>query len=204
MEFRSSDLTKEKRLWQIRLQARKIPSSMFNQLIVFLTSLTLTMYAFSSPITTRSLSNQTREIAEIGFNFSASILGFLIAGFTVVATVPRQSMFHKMAEIIHDGSGLNYLKYNFFSFMRVFIDYLLFCFLCIAIRIFAFPNGPLSDLLDYLPGNEMAKRNVARIGFIILSSSMVYVLLLLKSFVFNIYHIVMTGLRWSIEEENET
>ena len=108
-----------------------------------------------------------------------------------------------MAAIEEPRSKLSYLKYNFFAFMKVFIDYLCFCGLCVAIKLAAFPNGPVTSLLLLMPGDELTRLWLARIGFVLVAAAFVYVLLLLKSFVFNIHHVVMTALRWSMEKDED-
>jgi hypothetical protein len=187
----------------IRLAARKIPTSTFNQSIVGITALLAAIYVFLPTSSSAALAAKTREIAEMGFGFATSILGFLIAGFTVFATITKEDLFKRMARIEEPKSKLSYLKYNFFAFMKVFIDYLCFCGLCVAIKLGAFPNGPATSALQLLPGNETTRLWLARVGFVLVAASLVYVLLLLKSFVFNIHHIVMTALRWSMEEDED-
>ena len=200
MAFDPAELTSEKSLFKIRLAARKIPSSAFNQWVVVVTATLALAYALLPNSSAALLATKVREFAEMGFGFAASILGFLIAGFTVFATITKEQLFHKMAEFIEPTSKLSYLKYNFFAFMRVFIDYLCFCAFCLLIKLAAFPDGPISAILSYLPGTDFTKLCMARIGFVVITASTVYVLLLLKAFVFNIHHVVMTSLRWSMEE----
>ena len=203
MLFRPSDLTKEKSLLAIRLAARKIPSSGFNQSLVGITAVLAAIYAMLPGSSASMLASKTREIAEMGFGFATSILGFLIAGFTVFATITKEDLFKRMATIEEPRSKLSYLKYNFFAFMKVFIDYLCFCGLCVAIKFAAFTNGPASAVLSLIPGNDFTRLWFARTGFVLVSAAFVYVLLLLKSFVFNIHHVVMTALRWSMEQDED-
>jgi hypothetical protein len=203
MAFRPSDLTTEKSLLAIRLAARKIPTSTFNQWVVGLTAVLIGGYSLLPASTAAILAAKTREIADMGFGFATSILGFLIAGFTVFATITKEELFKRMAVFEEPKSRLSYLKYNFFAFMKVFIDYLSFCGLCVFIKLAAFPDGPISTVVGYLPGSDLTKLWLARIGFILITATFVYVLLLLKSFVFNTHHVVMTSLRWSMEEDED-
>jgi hypothetical protein len=203
MPFRPSDLTTEKSLLAIRLAARRIPTSAFNQFVVGITAVLIGGYSLLPGSTAAILAAKTREIAEMGFGFATSILGFLIAGFTVFATITKEDLFKRMAVFEEPKSKLSYLKYNFFAFMKVFIDYLSFCGLCVFIKLAAFPSGPISTFVSSLPGGNLTELWFARIGFLLITTTFVYVLLLLKSFVFNTHHVVMTSIRWSMEEDED-
>lgn len=62
----------------------------------------------------------------MGFSFSINTLGFLIAGFTIFATISKPRMMLAMMGHTNKETGLPTLKYNFFAFMQVFIAYIVF------------------------------------------------------------------------------
>ena len=165
----------------------------------------LIIYAFFSNETSSSLLEKVRKWAEMGFSFSAGILGFLIAGFTIFATVSDKSLFVEMAKIVDTKSGLSYLKYNFFTLMYVFIAYVGFAVLCLLIQLLGGSSGFLSILVRWVSFDNnflMTKRILSGVSIVVVGTYFFYVLIILQSFIFNIYHIVMTSIRWEIEKNN--
>lgn len=201
MEFDPDELSKEKSLLAIRMAARKIPSSRFNRGCVLAAAVLSSGYVLLTRIDPSTLAQRTRELADMGFNFTIGILGFLIAGFTVFATITKEELFQAMALVRHGPTGLSTLKYNLFAFMRVFVDYLCFCSYCVAVKIIASPGGPLSEVVGLVPGGGEAKGWMARVGFALTVTLVIYVLIVLKSFIFNVYHFVITNVQWAFERK---
>mgnify|MGYP000167290983 CR=1 FL=1 len=139
-KFDDSLLTSEKSLWDIYIQSRKISGSVFQNLLVFLVTAILSLNVFYLESDISFVLENVRSWAEIGFNFAITTLGFLIAGFTIFATLSKPDMMLVMMEHIHKETKLPTLKYNFFVFMRVFIFYILF-FKSISYFYFSFQNG---------------------------------------------------------------
>ncbi len=165
----------------------------------------LSLYAFHTPKTSSQLADIVRSWADLGFSFATSILGFLIAGFTISATLNRPDLYAMMARRQQPTSGLSYLKDNFLRLIRTFIAYMLFAALCLGIKLFAFPDGPFSLLFGALPINKAVdatiKLTAARIALIWVGAQFVFVLMSLHPFVFNVYHLVVTGIRFGVEIE---
>jgi len=204
MVVQPKELLKEKSLWQIYCQTRILQStSHFNDYATLVVVVILLTYAVLTPESAKEIAEKTREIAADGFLFATTILGFLVAGFTVFATITKPDLFVFMAKNRHRQSGLPWVKYNFFIFMEVFIIYILFAGMCIGVRLMAEPNGVITLLINNTSQPLITKLYIAKIGFILLGSIFIYTLLLLKSFIFNVYHVVMTSIRWEMEIEKE-
>lgn len=196
------ELLKEKSLWQIYCQSRSLRStSNFNTYATLLVIGMLAVYVWLTPETAKELADRTREIAADGFAFATTILGFLVAGFTVFATVTKPDLFVFMARTRHKQSGLPWVKYNFFKFMEVFYVYIVFAGMCLGVRLLAKPSGALDLLLIHsTPDPATTKLYLAKIGLVLLGSVFFYTLLQLKSFIYNVYHVVMTSIRWEMEK----
>lgn len=194
-----SELTEEKSLWDIYLSARRIKSSKFNTLS---TALVFLLLVVSSWLTSQPI-DQTVELirksAETGLSIGLSTLGLLLAGFTVFATISQPSLSIKMSEVARQDSGLSYLKHNYFIFLRVFIYYLIFSLICLFIMMFGHEEGLISLLLSLSPYESEMKFTIVKICYVILFTTYYFIIIQLKSFVFNIYHAVMTALRWKAE-----
>jgi len=198
-DFDAKDLTKEKKLWDIYIASRRIPFSRFNAfttLIVFFALVT------NSWLTTQPLEETIeliRKISDTGLTTSLNTIGLLLAGFTIFATVSQPSLSLRMGEIINKDSGLSYLKHNYFIFIRVFIYYLAFSIFCLLIVMFGHKGGLMSLLVSCSPYPDNMKYTVVKISYVTLFTGYYFLIMQLKSFIYNIYHSVMTALRWKAE-----
>lgn len=193
------DLTKEKRLWDIYLASRRIKSSKFNAITTAVVFLLLVLNAWLTPQPLPDTVEVVREFSNDGLSISLSTLGFLLAGFTIFATISQPSLSLSMAEIQHPDSGLSWLKHNYFIFLRVFIYYLLFAVFCLLVVIFGHKGGLMSLLISFSPYSEHMRFVVAKASYVMLFTGYYFLIMQLKSFIFNIYHSVMTALRWKAE-----
>jgi len=203
------DLLKEKNLSAIYKESRKIPFSKSN---IFAGLFVWGIVTYHSSMTSNfdSIANQLLSLASIAFSTSIGLLGFLLAGFSFFATIFDKSLFFQMAKISHDKSGLSYLKYNFFTFMRVFCEYLVFSIISLLLIAFCQNNSfcrqwifdTLSNMNWHHRLRFLAAPDIFCISMIfgLFCGSFVYLIMQLKSFIFNIYHVVMTNIRWSLEE----
>lgn len=202
--FDKRDLFKEKSLFDVYRISRLSPangSNVFVATVAFFVSATYSIISFSHPADVLTL---LRQITGDAIAFAASILGFLIAGFTIFVT-SRPSIFYIMAKNEYESTGVSYLKYNLSVFLLVFIHYLLFSISCLAIRVFFATNGPASAILLSIPVSpdtiKIIKSSGICITFPIFTAWLFYILMLLKSFIFNIYHIVLTGIALTIDDD---
>jgi hypothetical protein len=204
MEYEGEDLFQEKSLWEIyRVCVTRLKISRFNASVCALVTLLLSVYAYSTNNSRGQIEASIRSLADMGLGYGTTILGFLIAGFTIFATLTKPTLLRQMYHTTHP-SGLNYVKVNFFAFIEVFIIYLTFIMLCLAIKLFAPVNGPLTEVIQWF--NSFSFSYVIRvdilkkIGFVIFGASSFYAMLALKSFVYNTHHAVMTLIVWGLNE----
>jgi len=118
-----------------------------------------------------------------------------------------------MAEHTHRDSGLSYLKFNLFIFMRVFTEYLLMSLLALAaVIVFAPDSGSRATIRRWTrdltwPGflNINHPMDAAFLAVVlgILVGLFVYLLMELGSFIFNVYYVVMTTIVWEMEKEKD-
>jgi hypothetical protein len=194
-----SSFTKEKSLWAVYKQARRIPTNRFNAVTTVLVFVACFVTCWLSPQDISDTVRFVREIATLGFNASLTVLGFLVAGFTIFATISNPNMLVRMGIMRHPESGLSWLKHTFFVLIRVFIYYLVYTVLCFLVIIFGVKNGLVSVLIEFSPNPVSIKFLVAKIIFVILISGQYFLLMQLKSFIYNVYHSVMAALRWKAE-----
>lgn len=197
--FDPKDLTKEKRLWDIYIASKRIPFSRFNAITTAFVFILLLANSWFTTQPVEETIELVRDLSRTGLAVALSTLGFLLAGFTIFATVTQPSLSLRMAEIAHPDSGLSYLKHNYFVFLRVFIYYLLFSIFCLFIIMFGHKGGLIPLLVSYSPYPEQVKFAVVKASYVLLFTGYYFLVMQLKSFIFNIYHSVMTSLRWKAE-----
>jgi hypothetical protein len=141
-------------------------------------------------------------LSELGLGFGSTILGFLIAGFTIFSTLSKPEMFLRLQEVQYKNTGMSYLKVNFFTFVEVFVVYIFYMLICLAIKIFCAKNGLASGLVGASHSNPIFgyyidKQWLINGGYVCFATLSFISLLSLKSFIFNTYHTVMTSVVWS-------
>jgi hypothetical protein len=197
------DLLAEKNLWQIYKSCVGLltPSS-FNFRFTALIFLCLVCEVAYFPQFYQQRIDMCKSLSELGLGFGSTILGFLIAGFTIFSTLSKPELFLRLQQTIHKASGLSYLKVNFFTFVEVFVVYIFFMIICLAVKVFGGKYGLVSSIIEFsiqkhLFGYYLDKQWIANTGYVLFTTLAFFSLLALKSFIFNTYHTVMTSVVWS-------
>lgn len=199
------DLLAEQSLWDIWKCLRKaLKENWFNKVFLVGWLIVVSLHAGFARTPRADLLGQCRSMLDTGIGFGSSILGFLIAGFTIFATMSRPAMLLRMASTPHEKSGLSWLKYTYFGLVEVFINYLVFVISFFVLRVLTVPGGGSSVLIHRLPGGDETSNVLAKILFAVIACAWMWTLLKLKSFVFNIYHVVMAGIAWDVHEKNQS
>jgi len=197
------DLLREKSLWAVYLRSRSIPFSWLNNAAGAIVGVSVGIASCWS-IGVDNVADHLSSLSVLAFNTSISLLGFLLAGFSFFATVSDKSMFCRMAEVQHKESGLSYLKYNFYVFMRVFFEYSVMAVVSFLLVVVLQDNsGTRRVLFQFLDATLSPRVSTWVLSGILglLAGCFAYLLLQLKSFIFNVFHVVMTSIRWALEDE---
>ena len=202
------DLGREKTVLALYLLGRKFPHSKFNRRVAMAVAIALAAFCYLQWHNAPVLSAALRKYAEVGLSFSTSILGYLIAGFTVFVTVTKLDIFVTMAKVEYESTGESYLKYNLVQFMLVFSHYIAYLFVCICFALFSQPQGLVSVLIGKALATSDCAWKVALIykapvslALVIFGAWSVYLVLLLKSFVYNTFQVITTTVRWELESQ---
>jgi len=188
----------EKTLYQVYRKARKVASTRFNfgvALCVFCVlfiSMCLRIWFFGEPLSYVGAIITTRNIAATGFTYSISILGFLITGFAIFSSVTRPQVFLLLAMIPHKDSGISRMHFIFFNFLFVFVHYICFLMACTFVVVLLAAKGPFSDLMKILADWHPFIVSYGGGVFVALGVSwLFFLLMLLKSFIWNIYQSIL-------------
>lgn len=189
-------LTEEKSLWAVYLRARRIPFNSFN---IWTTIAVVGLVTAQYCVLEISLDEKlkiVREFSSIAMGIVVSVLGFLLAGFTIFATISQPDMLVAMSRHRHEKSGLSYLKNNFFIFIRIFIYYLVYTVACLLITVFGVKGGLLYKLISMSPIGWHIEEWLVGVSYVFLYGGMFFLMMQLKSFIYNVYLSVMTAIRW--------
>lgn len=205
-----TDITREKTLFALWRTASRFPKRKFNWIMTAIISLLLIRYSTLMWEQPDVLLLLFRKIESTGFTFATSILGFLVAGFTVFVTMTRLDMFLKMAKMEKQSTGESVLKYNLSAFIVTFVHYVCYLFTCLICEIFLQPNGLASvayqnaltypNLANWLPD---ARKGVAAFLLVGFGSWTVYLVMLLKSFIYNVYQVTTTSVAYEWKQQEE-
>jgi hypothetical protein len=205
-EINPAQLTEEKNLFQLYMLTYSFPTSRFNVISTFIVGACCVSYLFWVRPGGGEAGILLKEILKFGISLVPSILGFLIAGFTVFVTVTKPGVFSAMAKKEYAKSGQSYLKYNLSAFMLAFSHYVAYLGLCVLLVYFGQPNGPLTQIAKWL--SSLAACNISVSYNALVSACAVafacwtwYLVMLLKSFIYNVYQVVVTSVRWDLEDE---
>jgi hypothetical protein len=190
--------TKEKSLSEVYWQARRVGSTRGNfavpvVVVLLFGLLAVGDYYLSLKILPLSaIKGLFNQVAEIGFALTTAILGFLIAGFSIFASITRPEIFAGLAKLDHKATGLSRLQFIFFNFLLVFIHYLAFLGVSIILKL-VLPLVP--SILDAIPRLTSCWATYvwwSSVGIIaLLLGWLAFLIMLLKSFIWNIYQAVL-------------
>lgn len=204
------DLAREKTVLALYMLGRKFPHSKFNRRAALIIAVLQILFCYLQWDNTPFVAAALRKTVEVGLAFCTSILGFLIAGFTVFVTVTKLDIFVTMAKVEFDSTGESYLKYNLVQFMLVFSHYIAYLFVCICFVLFAQPQGLISLLLAKLlpifdfPWKSMVLYKIpVSMALVTFGAWSAYLVLLLKSFVYNTFQVITTTVRWELESPKD-
>jgi hypothetical protein len=196
------DLFEEKNLWSIYKQCvMKLPASRFNVAATSCVILLLLLDCYLFPERFLSRLSVVRSLGDLGLGFGSTILGFLIAGFTIFATLTKPDLFIHLYNKFNNKLQLSYLKISFFAFVEVFVVYISLLVTCLTVRLFGSSGGIVSGVITWSNSCSgfpyyIHESGVINLSFVLLGTLSFYSFLALKSFVYNIYHTVILSIFW--------
>ncbi len=194
------EITSEKSLWAIYKQTKTFRRSEINQISTAIVCFALLMLSYNSTSGNIELLERLQGWLWNGVDFAASILGFLIAGFTIFATMADIKMTKKMVSVRYEKyNNIPYLKFFYFTFILAFIYYLIFLAFCFLLAILI--NSDTLSLIALWQKDSLVNC-VLKFLLVAVGTSWFHLIMQLKSFIFNVYHIVMMTIRFSLEEDS--
>lgn len=209
-EPKSSDLTREKSLLALWRTSFKFAQRRFNYVVVAVVAIALARYCQLDWDQPQTLMAAFRKIEGTGFSFATSILGFLVAGFTVFVTVIRIDMFLTMARMEKANTGESVLKYNLSAFIVTFVHYTSYIFACLMSELFLQPGGlatvAFANAQTYpilAPWAPLTHSLCSAALLVAFGAWTAYLVLLLKSFIYNVYQVTTVSVAYAWQEADK-
>lgn len=182
--------TEETSLSEVYWKARKVGSTRVNSVVPVVVFVLFGLLAAGdscfdlSVLPPSALKSLLSQVADIGFTLTTAILGFLIAGFSIFASITRPEIVAGLAKLDHKDTGLSRLQFIFFNFLLVFIHYLAFLAASIVFKL-GLPLAPA--VIDAVSPHVASADKVfwwsAVVLVALLLGSLTFLIMLLKSFI---------------------
>jgi hypothetical protein len=131
----------------------------------------------------------------VAAGFASAILGFLIAGFSIFAAMTDKTLFHGLAQIKSNGREISDFKFIFYNFLYVFIQYLLYLAVTLAVCFLFVPQSPLWFVASVVSVTFPSAVAFSALAFAVLFGTYsLYVLLLLRSFIWSMYQALLIAI----------
>lgn len=191
-----ADLFKEKSLHEVFRASKTLPKSPHNKFLYALSGIAIAVSVVVW-LVTKQVAGSARAvitIADIAFDLSVQILGFLIGGFAIFATVTDDRLMIRLAQAPMNGSDLSVFKHVFFNFLSVFYIYIATLSCGIIVKIGSqLSLLDSSTILQWRHGLTFLTA-INCLVFVILAWMVTLATVRLKSFIWNIYQGFITFL----------
>ncbi|EPF6144398.1 hypothetical protein LJQ30_001646 [Acinetobacter baumannii] len=195
-------LLKEKNLRMIYKESRAIPLSNFNLFFPFIIGIIIFIFLIYGDISIEESYNKIESLVSFLFSSLFSTLGFLIAGYTIFCTITPLDLQKKMIEYTDQKTNLPFFKRVHFTFIRVFIYFLIFSFALFIIFLFKGININSINMIIESKTLDLIFKYTNYLIITFLTIGTTFLFCELSSFIFNIYNSIATTIHWSINNQS--
>ncbi|WBA16386.1 hypothetical protein [Salinivibrio proteolyticus] len=189
------DITAENSFWCLYKVIRNMKDSSDNMLVFFATFLIMLFLNSSSTTTTEMLLNEIQLVSTNIINWSVSIVGFILAGYSIYSTLSDKELQYSMSRFIDDRYNISYLKSSHCVFIKVIID-----IISLSLLTYLYSSFMRTDIPKGISNVYLFEVSIYKIYLCftlsLLQSFFVLILMMCKSFIYNVYHSIMTSIRW--------
>lgn len=193
------DPYREKSLYDVYKASAVIEPSEFNRRCMRVCYVICTLYVAVNAYTGINNADIIAAINRLSgslINVTTSILGFLIAGFSIFVSSTRNENFYLLLKTRYNTTSISYFKHIMFNFLNVFTVYLLVLAASLAINT-SVPLG-WSPLIRWEPPTRLITTfNSAVLGATVIGA--LYATLRLKSFIWTMYQGLLVNM--ALEKE---
>lgn len=190
---------KQKSLWEVYFLSRRVMPRVRKNVIICAFFAVCLVFLYVASVSKFNEAQHvlasmafTREVSEVAFLISLGLLGFLIAGFSIFASISNPKLFVLLASHGYKDTGINRLQYILFNFLNVFTKYLVLISTSLVLKLGFIESSPISYFLEH----ESILYPRAVIAFslglgLLLCFWIVVCIVGLKSFIWNLYQAVL-------------
>lgn len=131
-----SELLQEKNLREIYTKSKTIPLSNFNTYFPVVVGAIFLFILHIGNVSIETSYSKINELSSFLFSPIFATLGFLVAGYTIFCTISPLDLQKKMIKYTDEKTKLIFFKKVHFTFIRVFIYFIVFSFLLFLIFFF--------------------------------------------------------------------
>lgn len=185
-------------LYRIARPHVAVRSTTFAIIVVFLIAVVPIVLGFVgawSPLGLDAIVTGVRALTASGVAFATSILGFLVSGFALFFAITRSDVLVLLAGVPHDKGSISRLQFILYSFMYVFLHYLIYLAVTLGMSVVLSSGSVLSGTAVHLRNSSPGElRLLAAIVFGGCAAWLVFILLLLKTFIWNLFQTVLIAI----------
>lgn len=187
------DLLKEKSLREAYVSSKALARSSFNKWAVRGAAVSLAAIGVIWTLQKKSdvSYNAVLQISDTAFDLTVQILGFLIGGFAIFATISDSDLMVRLAKTDMKRTGLSVFKTIFFNFISVFYIYVVTLSIAVIVKLLA--SLRLFRARDlWVCDENLLISFINSVTFFVLGMAVTLSILRLKSFIWNIYQAYLT------------
>ena len=203
-----TSLLAERNLWELYRQSKPFYGNPFNRLVSIATGSLIAGFAvvhFLGLGTTKTSRVDFPSLfstwANAGVTYGTTILAFLLAGFAILFAVLRPPTIIALLQVTRPGAKIPELKLIFVAFIDVFVHYTAFLFWCIAYLVLGGKDGPFDFIGRLLSAvaTPVLPTAITHALFVAWGVWFLVIVLKLKSFIYNLYQMLLLGMVDSLE-----
>jgi len=197
-------LLEEKNIREIYKKSKNIKLSDFNKFFPISLGLFFFFILTINNVDIETSYNKINELVSFLFSSLFATLGFLVAGYTIFCTITPLDLQKKMIEYTDKKTGLIFFKKVHFTFIRVFIYFIIFSFSLFIIYFFKDLNLSLGNDTFEIDSLRGIYKYTNYLVLTFLATGTTFLFCELSSFIFNIYNSVATTLHWLINNKSDS
>jgi len=142
-----------------------------------------------------TIASIVQDWSVVSAGFAGAILGFLIAGFSIFATMTDKTLFHDLAKIKSDKRDISEFKFIFYNFLYIFIHYLAYMAVSMFVCFMFVSGSPLWFLWSIVNDADPYFAKFSTLCFAVaFGSYSLYAVLLLRSFIWSMYQSLLVAI----------
>ncbi|AVI65118.1 hypothetical protein CKQ84_04045 [Shewanella sp. WE21] len=182
-------------------KTREIKTSKLLIKAFFIVLVLITTVNFDSNTEANAVASKIVEYSENLINWGISILGFILAGYSIYATLTDKKLNIALAMIRHPSYEMSYLMYIHLVFIKVIIEITIICVIIFFTKITLDSTSIQIFIKNYDSTTYLVYLLIFMLS--IIQSLLNLILMSCLVFIYNVYHSIMTSIRWFAENPDE-